>query len=242
MPDFVNVLLIALLPITGNQVGVVAAEWIRVSPRALGMLLHGTAGVAIAVVGVEILPLALPGLSVGLLLLAFCSGALVSVLLARGVSRSPLALESRGLRAWMIYLAVAADLLSDGLMIGVGFTVSAGLGLLLGLAQVIANLPGGFAAGANFRRNRISRRTRVLAGVAFPLPVFAGASLGYWLLRDAPVQLSHAALVFTAAILLLTTVEDLVPEADAPQARRWATTAAFTAGFVFFTILSMVID
>src|SRR5690606_11726975 len=142
----------------------------------------------------------------------------------------------------MVYLTVAADLLSDGLMIGVGFTVSAGLGLLLGLAQIVANLPGGFAAAANLRDKRVSRRTRLLAAVCFPLPARIGAAFGYRLLREAPTELSHAALVFTAGMLLLTTIEDLVPEADEPRAPRRATSVAFTVGFVFFAILSLAID
>lgn len=242
MPDFVNVLLISLLPAAGNLVGVAAAEAVRLSGRHLGMLLHGAAGVAIAVVSVEILPRVLPGLSLWLLVPAFCLGALVSVLLARGVRHSASRLQAKGARAWMVYLTVAADLLSDGLMVGIGFTVSAGLGLLLGLAQVLANLPGGFAAGADFRSKHVSRRTRLIAAACFPLPVFLGAIVGYWLLRDAPMQYSHAALVFTAGVLLLTTIEDLVPEADEPPAPRWATSAAFTTGFVFFAILALAID
>ncbi|HEX7038287.1 MAG TPA: ZIP family metal transporter [Pseudomonadales bacterium] len=242
LPPFASVLLIALLPAAGNLIGAFGAEAIRVSARTLGILLHGAAGVAIAVVGVEILPRVLPQLSLWWFVPAVCLGAVASVGLARGVVNSTAGLERRHARAWMVYLTVAADLLSDGLMVGVGFTVSAGLGLLLGLAQIFANLPGGFVAGANLRDKRVSRRTRLLAAICFPLPALIGATLGYRLLRDAPTELSHAALAFTASVLLLTTIEDLVPEADEPRAPRRATSFAFTVGFVFFAILSLSID
>lgn len=242
LTPFASVLLVALLPAAGSLAGAVGAEAVRVSARTLGILLHGAAGVAIAVVGVEILPRVLPQLSLWWFVPAFSLGALASVWLARSVVDSTARLERQHARAWMVYLTVAADLFSDGLMVGVGFTLSAGLGLLLGLAQVVANLPGGFAAGANLRNKRVSRRRRLLAAVCFPLPALAGAILGYRLLRDAPSELGQAALVFTAGVLLLTTVEDLVPEADQPRAPRSATSFAFAVGFVFFAILSLTID
>ncbi|PWS35892.1 hypothetical protein DFH01_20205 [Falsiroseomonas bella] len=47
---------------------------------------------------------------------------------------------------WMIYVAVAVDLTSDGLMLGTGAAVSAGLGLVLAAGQVLADLPEGYAA------------------------------------------------------------------------------------------------
>ena len=59
----------------------------------------------------------------------------------------------------MVYMAVAADLLSDGLMTGAGSAVARRLGLLLGLSQVVANVPGGFAAMANFRDEGVLRRS-----------------------------------------------------------------------------------
>jgi zinc transporter, ZIP family len=47
------------------------------------------------------------------------------------------------------------------------------------------------------------------------------------------------AIAFVAGMLLLATVEDLVPEADEPKTRRSVTTAAFATGFAFFALLSL---
>jgi ZIP family zinc transporter len=52
-------------------------------------------------------------------------------------------------------------------------------------------------------------------------------------------MLPNSALAFVVGMLLLATIEDLVPEADAPQARRSVTTASFAAGFAFFALLSL---
>jgi hypothetical protein len=69
-------------------------------------------------------------------------------------------------------------------------------------------------------------------------PVFLGASLGFLVLRGAGETARHAALAFVVGVLLLATVEDVVPQADEPGARRWVSTVAFTAGFASFALLS----
>ncbi len=69
-------------------------------------------------------------------------------------------------------------------------------------------------------------------------PVFIGASLGFWLLRAASVEVQHAALAVMVGVLLLATVEDVVPQADKPGAERWVSTASFAVGFACFALLA----
>ena len=123
-------------------------------------------------------------------------------------------------------------------MTGAGTGVSIGLGLLLALSQLIANIPGGFASAANFRHKGLARRKRVLIAALVPLPVFVSASLGFWLLKDASSEFQHAILAVMVGVLLLTTVEDTVPAGDAPEPSRWISTAAFASGFAAFALLS----
>jgi ZIP family zinc transporter len=144
--------------------------------------------------------------------------------------------------AWMVYAATNVDLLSDGLMTGASSAVSRELGLLLGLSQVIANIPGGFATIANFRMQQVSRRVRVMAAVSFIAPVVVGASIGYGLLRGADESLQDGALSIVVGVLLVSTVEDLVPQADEPGTARWISTSCFVLGFAFFALLSSYLD
>lgn len=125
---------------------------------------------------------------------------------------------------------------------GIGSAVAGGLGFVLALSQVIANLPGGFVTVAQLRSRDISRKARVGAVVSLLVPVFVGAAAGYWLLLGQSDALQNAALAFVAGLLLLATVEDLVPEADEPQTTRLATTAAFAGGFCFFALIALHMD
>lgn len=230
---------LALLPAGGMLCGALAAEWWRISRQAIGAVLHAAAGVAVAVVSVELMPRILEDIVPWLLVTGFALGAAASVGMAKLVRQTVRALEIGGKRSWMVYLAVAVDLLGDGLMIGIGSAVSGGLGLMLGLSQVVANVPGGFVALANLRDKGVSRPVRLAAAASLFVPVLAGAGLGFWLLRGEAAALQNAALAFVVGLLLLATIEDLVPEADAPQTRRSVTTAAFAAGFAFFALLSL---
>src|SRR3546814_6373430 len=87
---------------------------------------------------------------------------------------------------WMIYIAVAVDLASDGLMIGTGSAVSSDLALVLAAGQVLADLPEGYATGANFRSKGGPRPNRLLLSGSFFIYVVGSAALSYVLLRNAP--------------------------------------------------------
>lgn len=68
-------------------------------------------------------------------------------------------------------------------MIGAGSAVAAGLGLLLALGQVMADLPEGFATVANLKDKGVPRRKRLMLSAAFAVPVLLAASLAFLLLR-----------------------------------------------------------
>lgn len=237
--DVVRLLGLALLPAGGMICGAVAAEWWRISHHSIGAVLHAAAGIAVAVVSVELMPRILEHVAPWQLVVGFFAGAAASVAMVKGVRRAVAGFELGAAGPWKVYLAVAVDLAGDGLMIGIGSAVSGGLGLMLGLSQVVANMPGGFVAIANLRDKGVSRALRLSAAASLFVPVLLGAALGFWLLRDQPADLQNTALAFVVGMLLLATVEDLVPQADQPETRRIITTAAFSAGFAFFALVSL---
>jgi ZIP family zinc transporter len=233
MPDFTTILLLALLPIGGNLVGTLLAESVRTPRWIVGAALHAAAGIAIAVVSIDLMPRILPSTPTWVLISAFLAGAAVALSLALLVRRV------RGARAWMVSVAIAADLSSDGLMTGVGAAVASGLGLLIAVSQSVANIPGGFAAAASLQQNGVSKRKRLTVAAMLAIPAVVSCGLGYWLLRDASTITQNAALAAIIGILLVTTVEDVIPEGDAsPRLPRWVSTMALAGGFVGLALLS----
>ncbi len=147
---------------------------------------------------------------------------------------------------WVIWFGVAVDLFSDGVMVGTGSTVAVGLGLLLALGQVPADIPEGLATISNFRSAGVERTTRMLLSAAFAVPIFLGATVGYWAMRGQPEPYKLMLLTFTAGVLTTLVVEDLVPEAheEVGGAENEPRVAAlvFIGGFVLFALISAYLE
>lgn len=234
------ILLLALLPAIGSIAGCAIAEWRQPGPVMRGAALHTAAGIATAVAAIELIPRAEARIPVWMVGLAVLVGAVASIGLFRltGAISKSISNKDASASLWSIYAVVALDLLIDGLMTGSGGAVASELGFLLATSQVIANLPGGFASTANFRQAGIPRKRRFLLALAFPTTPVIGAAAGFLLLRDAAPQSVGFILAFLAGLLLLATVEDLLPEADVPGAPRRVSSPAYAGGFVLLMLMS----
>ena len=244
-PSLAMLLLLALLPAVGSVIGVLLAEWRQPPDWLVGAALHAAAGIATAVVAVELLPRALERAETWLLAVAVMGGAIVSILIYRGIGWARRRFgggegdgAKRRLALWTVYAAVATDLFTDGLTTGAGAAVSGGLGLLLALSQVFANIPGGFAVTANFRSAGVPRAKRLMAAAFYPATPVVGAAAGFFALRGAGPEMTGAALAFFGGLLLIATVEDLLPQADQPGAPRRISSPAFAGGFVMLMLIS----
>ena len=239
MSLFLRVLLFASLPAIGNFLGGLISEWLHPSKTFVNRALHAAAGIILAVVSVEVMPNALREAPVWLLALNFVSGGLlylgVEAVIHRWQANKK---DGAGAGAWMVYVAVAADLVGDGLLIGAGSAVSTQLGLLLSLGQVMADVPEGFSVLANFRDKGVSRGTRLLLSSSFLIPVVGSAILAFFLLRNLPEIVKYSAMVFVSGLYALAAVEDMLGEAHNSEAdTRWSA-ISFILGFALFLLAS----
>lgn len=233
------VLGLALLPALANFAGGLLAEWLRPSRRSVNRALHAATGIILAVVAIEVMPEALGVAPAWLLALAFVAGGGTYLAVEAGVERWQESKKtSVGAGAWMVYVAVATDLAGDGLLIGAGSAVSAGIALVLALGQTLADIPEGFAVIANFRDKGVKRARRLLLSVSFVVPIVGAAVLAYFLLRGQSDAVKMAALVFVAGLYTLAAVEDMLREAhSAAGDTRWSA-ISFLAGFALFLVVS----
>jgi ZIP family zinc transporter len=239
--DFLAVMALAALPALANFAGGGLAEFFRVSSRTLSLSLHLAAGIVLAVIGLELMPRALEATAPWVPLLAFVAGGAVFIGLDRliGYVQGRLgggSQEHRG--ALAIYGGVSMDLFSDGVMIGTGTVINPGLGLLLALGQMPADLPEGFAAVATMRNAGIRRRTRILLAAGFAVPILVGAALGFLALRDAPEIVTLSVLALTGGALSAVVVEEMVSEAHEGETSRLGP-IFLTAGFALFAGISV---
>lgn len=249
MADFLNVLLFAIFPAAGSFVGGLAAEFTQTTRKMLSLALHLAAGIIFGVIAIELAPRAFGGAPPWLAGAGFILGAGFYLVLDSLVTRwtgdnreaAGEALSSAGSAkggAWMVYAAVAIDLFSDGLLVGVGSSISLALAVLLALGQAAADLPEGFAAIANFKHKGVPRARRLMLSASFLIPVLAGAMLSYFLLRSAPEAIQLAALAFTAGLLLIAASEELIGEAHEAACDTRSSTFAVAGGFVLFALVA----
>ncbi|MEC9483759.1 MAG: ZIP family metal transporter, partial [Halomonas sp.] len=139
---------------------------------------------------------------------------------------------------WMIYIAVSIDLFSDGLLIGAGSAVAPSVALILAAGQVLADVPEGFATIANMKDKGIPRSKRMLLSVSFALPVLSAAVFAYFVLRNQPEAFKLAALTFTAGLLTVAAIEEMMSEAHESDEDNHISVLAFVGGFVLFVLVS----
>lgn len=232
--------MLALMPAIGSVLGAMTAEWKQPPNWLTGASLHMAAGIATAVVAVELMPRAVETATTWMLAISFMLGAAGSIGLKQGSEQLQSWFGSgKSSGVWAVYGAVAADLFNDGLTTGAGAAVSRDLGLLLGASQIIANLPGGFAVTARFRSSGAPRSKRLWIAFLYPAPALIGAGAGYFALRGASDGVMGLALGFFSGLLLLATIEDLIPQADEPGAPRKISSFAFAGGFVLLMLISI---
>jgi len=240
MSGFLLVLALAALPAAGNFLGGLAAEAMPVSERILSRMLHLAAGIVLAVVGLELMREALRATPPWVPILAFFAGGLFFILIERAIGlvrgRIGGGQESNG--PFAIFTGVSLDLFSDGVMIGTGTVVNPGLGLLLALGQVPADVPEGFAAVATLRAAGVRRRTRILMALSFAVPILIGAVLGYFALRAAPELLTLSVLALTGGVLTSVVIEEMISEAHEGETSR-LDPVFLTAGFALFAVISV---
>lgn len=243
MSELWPILLLSLLPGTGNFVGGLIAEFWKPSPKLLNWALHAASGIVIAIVSVELIPNALGVLPGWWLAAAFGAGGLLYVAIQAGVERLQSGRGGEGRTGmWMVYIAVAIDLASDGLLLGAGSAVSLSLALVLASGQVLADVPEGYASIATFRSNGVPRGRRLWLSASFVTFCTAGAMVAYFGLRGAPESFQMAALVFVAGLLTLAAVEDILEEAHESREDTKGSMLAFLAGFVLFTLVSVGLE
>lgn len=241
--DIGAVILMALLPAAGTLSGILLAEWKKPPPWVTGTSLHAAAGFATAIAALDLVPRAQERIAIWQVAVAFLAGAILSLFLSRihyRITRSMGQETASGI--WGAYFVVIVDLAIDGLFTGSGASISRGLGLMLALSQLIANMPGGLAVAAGLRADDVPSRFRHVSLLLFPLTPILCALIGFLLLRGAGPTTKGFVIALLAGLLLVATIEDLVPAADQPGAPRKFSSPAFAAGFVTMLLTSTYLE
>lgn len=227
LTEFLFVLVLSALPVISNFIGATIAEALPLSKQTLGLALYAAAGVLLAI----LVPRGFANVSTALIprvLIAKPAWAMIIALFLGGAFfvwvNQLLNLDKNRLRgvggntvSGVIFLSMSIDLFGDGLLIGTSLTISPHLGVVLASARVVAHIPEGFVTNAEFKSQNMPRKLRFWLLAAFLIPVWLGATLGYWGLRGQGDLLKLIVLAFTTGTLMVAIVEEILPEAHQTQ-------------------------
>ncbi|MEH1866910.1 MAG: zinc/iron permease [Nostoc sp.] len=243
MQEFLFALTLSALPVVSNFMGAMLAEALPSSKQTLGLALHAAAGVLLAIASTELIPRVAYAKPVWAAILALFLGGAFFVWINQllNLSKNRLRGVDHNSVSWVIFLSIAIDLFGDGLMIGTSLTIAPHLGVMLTSGRVVAHIPEGFVTNAEFKSQNMPRTQRFWLLAAFLIPVWLGATLGYWGLRGQTDLPKLIVLAFTTGTLMVAIVEEILPEAHQTQDTNLST-LTFIGSFALSMLFSSYLE
>ncbi|WP_051450174.1 ZIP family metal transporter [Actinospica robiniae] len=230
--------LLVLFPIAAAVLGSLAAARRPPGPKFTSGVQHFAAGVVFAAAAVEVVPQLQASGHLPAAVVGFCVGVAILLGLQAAERRTEKAAEISGRAGFPtgMLVAIAVDLVIDGVLVGIGATLGANQGMIL---TVALTLEIGFLALAVTSELRESLGMLKAAAIAssLSLAVPIGALIAVVGLAHAPAWLFTAVLAAGIAALMFLVAEELITEAHEEAPDTPILTAMFFAGFIILYVL-----
>lgn len=243
MNEFFLVLGIALLASFLTYLGAPAAERFEVSQRVVSGSLQFAAGIVVALVALSLMPPAIRAGSPVAMTLAFFFGGALFVFFEYFATKRLAGTPEMGANVASVglFAGILVDMVIDGVMIGIGSTLTIATGLLLALTLGVSAAPLAFVTIATAKRQGVSQEHRRLLSFLFFLCVLVGAMLGFLVLRNQTLELRMILVALASGFLITMVTQSLIPEANREGAPGFAG-ILFIGGMSLFALLSFTIN
>ncbi len=222
--------LLVLFPVAAAVIGAVVAAWRPPGAKTTSAIQHFAAGVVFAAVAGEVLP-DIRDQSLVPVVAGFSIGVIVLLVLRRFAERAERAAKAGPTLPIALLVTIGIDLLIDGLLVGIGFTLGASQGRVLTIALTLEVLFLALSMSAGLTKAGQPRFRAAAIPSLLSLSVAVGAIGGAALLAGASADLLAGVLAFGAAALLYLVTEELLVEAhEGPETP--LLTAMFFVGFI----------
>ena len=243
MSEFLLVFGIALFASFLTWLGAPLAERFDVPHQVISAALQFAAGIITALVAFSLMPPAVRGGPYGWIVLAFFIGGALYVALEYASTRI---LSSRaspvgdGPTPLGLYIGILVDLVIDGVVIGIGSTLTPATGLLLALGLAVSTAPLTFVTTATAKRQGVSPARRRQLALLFIVCIVAGALLGYGLLQHQALALRLLLVAFASGFLVTTVTQSMIPEANKEGEPSFAG-ILFVGGMSLYALMTLTI-
>ncbi len=141
---------------------------------------------------------------------------------------------------WGLYVGILVDLFVDGVVIGVGATLTLATGVALALGMAISTLPLAFVTITTAKQQGIAKIRRQQMGGLFFLFMLAGAMVGFLVLQNAPMSLRFTLVALASGFLITTVTQSMIPEANKEGEPSFAG-IFFVGGMSIYALLSLAL-
>jgi ZIP family zinc transporter len=215
MSELVLVLLIGGLAAGLTAVGPLIAERYDVPDRIISRALQFAAGVLTALVAFTLMPPAVrEGFTPAVVGGFFIGGAAFVIMDYISARQKAQRSAEIAVVSTALYIGIIVDMLIDGVVIGLGSTLTLGAGIALALGVAISTAPLALVTTSLAKKSGESTRFR---GVLFALYIAAlmgGALLGFLVFRNQSVDLRLALIAMASGFLITTVTQSIIPEAN----------------------------
>jgi ZIP family zinc transporter len=242
MNEFLLVLGIATFAAFLTFLGAPLAERFDVPHRVISAALQFASGVIAALVALSLMPPAARAGAPVTVALAFFVGGVVFVLFDTYSAKRQAARATgeANVTSMGLYVGILVDLFIDGVVIGIGSTLTLATGLLLALGMAISTLPLAFVTTSTAKKQGVSPENRRRLAALYFACVLGGAVLGYAVLQDQSVELRLVLISLASGFLVTTVTQSLIPEANREGEPGFAG-ILFVAGMSIYALLTLVV-
>ena len=139
-----------------------------------------------------------------------------------------------------LYIGILADLLIDGMVIGIGSTLTLRTGLLLALGLAISTAPLAFVTISTAKQQGMARERRRSLSILFMVAMTGGALLGFLVLQNQSLELRFALAALASGFLITTIVQGIIPEANREGEPGFAG-VLYIGGLSLYAIMSLAL-
>ncbi len=225
-----------------TYLGAPIAERIDVPQHVVSGALQFAAGIITALVAFSLMPpVVRNGPPLWVVLGFFVGGALFVVIeyvSARQLASSPAGAGDS--TSFGFYIGILVDLVVDGVVIGIGSTLTLGAGLLLALGLAVSTAPLAFVTTATAKRQGVPQRQRRLLSVLFIVAIIGGALLGFLVLRNQPLELRLILIALASGFLITTVTQSMIPEANREGEPSFAG-ILYVGGLSLYALMSLTV-
>jgi ZIP family zinc transporter len=243
MNDFLQVTVIASLAAFLTYLGAPLAEKYILPQRVISAVLQFAAGIIVAMVAISLMPPAVLNGPLLPVVIAFFLGGAIFVLFEyfstpKQSSTDPAVAVPPG--SWGLYIGILLDLFIDGVLIGVGSTLTLKTGVLLAIALSLSTLPLAYVTIATARQRGMPREQRRLLGYALFGCMLLGACLGFLVLGNLSQALRLSLIALASGFLITMVTQSLIPEANREGEPGFAG-ILFVGGISIYTLLTLAL-